>query len=124
MVAAGAACGGDAGGASAERFCGEIDEHRDQLTDPQITSAAGVDALLELYREIADLAPLAIEEEWRQLVSAYETASTFVPGDDESEQAALAAIYSSEEAAARVDRWLQENCGVDIGPVMTIVPHE
>ena len=41
-----------------------------------------IEPLLELYRDIAELAPLAIEPEWDQLVTAYETAATVVPGDE------------------------------------------
>lgn len=117
------ACGGG-GGPSAERFCGEIDEHREELTNPAVQSESDIEPLLELYRSIADVAPLAIEREWRQLITAYETASTVVPADEQSVQLALAEIYSSEESAARVSSWLQENCAVDIGPVVTIVPHD
>jgi hypothetical protein len=123
LVTAIAACGGDGGG-SAERFCGEIEANKEALTDPQLAYTDDIDPLLDLYREVGDLAPLAIEAEWNQLVEAYETASTVVPGDQASEQEALAAIYSSEESAATVDRWLQANCGVDIGPVFTIVAHD
>ena len=50
-------------------------------------------------------------------------AQQVVVGDQASEQEALAAIYSSEESAAEIDRWLRANCAVDIGPVFTIVPH-
>jgi hypothetical protein len=117
------ACGGD-DGPSAERFCGEVDEHREMLTNPDVQGAADIEPLLELYRQIGDLAPLSIEPEWRRLTTAYETASTIVPGDEASEQAALAEIYSSEESAARVSSWLSENCAVDIGPVATIVGHD
>lgn len=117
------ACGGG-GGASAERFCGEVDEHRELLTDPIVEFEGDIEPLLELYRGIGDVAPLSIEREWRRLITAYETASTVVPGDAESEQIALAEIYSSEESAARVSTWLKENCAVDIGPVFTIVPHD
>ncbi len=55
-------------------------------------------------------------------MSAYETASTVVIGDQESEQAALTAVYSSEQSAAAIEAWLMANCAVDIGPVFTIVP--
>ena len=55
-------------------------------------------------------------------MSAYETASTVVIGDQESEQAALTAAYSSEKSAAAIEAWLMANCAVDIGPVFTIVP--
>ncbi len=117
-----AGCRGQSGG-NAERFCGEVAENRDGLTNPELIFADDIEPLLDLYRDIAEVAPLAVEDDWNQLVSAYETASTVVPGDQASEQEALAAIYSSEESAAAVDQWLRSNCAVDIGPVFTIVPH-
>lgn len=117
-----AACGGGEG-PSAERFCGEIAANKDAITNPTLVDADDIEPFLEMYREIATLAPLAVEDDWNQLLSAYETASTVVPGDEASEQEALAAIYSSEKSAAAIERWLRENCAVDIGPVFTIVPH-
>lgn len=121
-IVAFAACGGDDGG-NAERFCGEVAAQKDALTNPQLTYTDDIEPLLKLYRDIGALAPLGIEKEWDQLVIAYETASTVIPGDTASEQEALAAIYSSEESAAAIDRWLRANCAVDIGPVFTIVAH-
>ena len=121
MVAIGAACGADEA-PSAERFCGEVAENTEALTKPQLNAVADIEMLLELYREIGDLAPLSVEDDWNQIVSAYETASTVVIGDQESEQLALTAIYSSEQAAAEVEAWLLANCAVEIGPVFTIVP--
>ena len=44
-------------------------------------------------------------------------------GDAESEQVAVSAIYPAEASAAKVDTWLKANCAVDIGPVVTLVPH-
>jgi hypothetical protein len=116
-----AACGGSEP-PSAERFCGEVQVNRDQLTDPEIATDGDIDVVLDLYREIAALAPLAVADDWNQLVTAYETASTVVIGDEESEQLALEAIYRSERSAAAVQQWLQDNCAVDIGPVFTIAP--
>ena len=122
MVAAAAGCSNESGG-SAERFCGEVAANKDALTNPDLTYSDDIEPLLDLYRSIGDLAPLAVEGDWNQLVAAYETASSVVPGDQASEQEALAAIYSSEESAAAIDQWLRANCAVDIGPVFTIVPH-
>ena len=116
-----AACGSDEP-PSAERFCGEVAANKEALTNPQLVYTDDIAPLLDLYRTIGDLAPLGVEEDWNQIVSAYETASTVVVGDQESEQAALSAIYSSEKSAAAVETWLMENCAVDIGPVFTIVP--
>lgn len=115
------ACGGGQDGGNAERFCGEIQVNAAQLTRPDLRFEDDVDPFLDLYRRIGDLAPLAIEQEWNQLTAAYETASTVVPGDADSEQVALSAIYSTEKSAAAIDRWLEKNCAVDIGPVFTIV---
>jgi hypothetical protein len=121
LIGLGAACGNDEA-PSAERFCGEVAENKDALTNPQLVATADIEALLDLYRDIGALAPLGVEDDWNQIVSAYETASTVVIGDEESEQAALTAIYSSEKSAAEVEAWLMANCAVDIGPVFTIVP--
>lgn len=117
------ACTGDET-PSAERFCGEIDARRAELTSPDLDFSDEIEPLLDLYRDIGKLAPLAIETEWDRLTSAYETASTIVPGDEESEQIALGAIFSTETSAAAIDRWLQTNCAVDIGPVFTIVTQD
>ena len=118
----GCAGGDDAG--SAGRFCGEIQVNAELLTQPNLQFEDDIEPFLDLYREIAELAPLSIEAEWDQLISAYEIASTVVPGDSESEQTALAAIYSTEKSAAAIDRWLEKTCAVDIGPVFTIVAQQ
>jgi hypothetical protein len=115
------ACGGDEA-PSAERFCGEVAANKEALTSPQLAFTNDIGPLLELYRDVGVLAPLGVEADWDQIVSAYETASTVMIGDQASEQAALTAIYSSEKSAAAVETWLLANCAVDIGPVFTIVP--
>lgn len=123
VVVTASACGDDGGGGNAERFCGEIAENETLLTDPQLAYSDDIGPLLDLYRRVADLAPLAIEDEWRQLVATYETASTVVPDDEASMQTALAAAYQSEGAALAVATWLRDNCAVEFGPITTIAPH-
>ena len=103
---------------------GEVDDRRTELTSPDLEFSDEIEPLLDLYRNVGALAPLSIETEWDRLTSAYETASTVVPGDEESEQIALSAIFSTEKSAAAIDRWLEANCSVDIGPVFTIVAQE
>jgi len=121
-LAALAACGGEEA-PSAERFCGEVAANNEALTSPQLVYTDDIDLLLDLYRDVGALAPIGVEPDWNRIVAAYETASTVVVGDQESEQAALTAIYSTEKSAAAVEAWLLANCAVDIGPVFTIVPH-
>jgi hypothetical protein len=116
------ACSTDKEGGDAERFCGEIAANQAQLTSPDLATSADIEPLLDLYRTIGDLAPLAIEPEWDQLILNYETASTVVPGDDQSMQTAVAMALQSEQAGARVKQWLVDNCALDIGPVATLAP--
>ena len=114
------ACSDD--GPDAGRFCGEVEANRVALTAPRIEFADDIEPFLALYRSVGELAPLAIEDEWGRLVENYETASTVVPGDPESEQRVITTALQSEEAATEVDAWLRENCGIDLGPLSTLVP--
>jgi hypothetical protein len=91
---------------------------------PPIGSDDELEATLEHYRMLADLAPVAIEHEWRDLVVNLETASTVVPGDGESLQRAVARAYATERSAVAVRDWLLANCSIDLGPVATIAPHD
>ena len=109
---------GDAG-----RFCAEAREHRATIVDPPIVDEAGLQATLDFYRLMGDLAPLAIAEEWNQLVVNLETAASLVPGDPDSEQLVAATAYATEPAAYAVTVWLSRNCGVEI-PITTIAPQE
>ena len=116
----GTACSDDR--PDAGRFCGEVEANRVALTDPRIEFSDDIEPFLALYRSVGELAPLAIEDEWDRLVDNYETASTVVPGDVDSEQRAITSALQSEEAATEVSTWLRENCGVDLGPLSTLVP--
>ena len=115
------ACGGD-DGPDAERFCGEVQANPAAVVDPSLATEADLDATLGRYRELGDLAPVAIAGEWEDLVVNLETASTVVPGDPASLQRALAQAYATERSAVAVHDWLLQNCGVDLGPVATITP--
>jgi len=121
VTAMAVACGRDEA-PSAERFCGEIEVNLDALTRPDLAFADDIDPLLDLYRDIGELAPLAIEAEWDQLIVNYETASTVVPDDPESVQRAVTEAFRSEQSAATVNQWLQDTCALSMGPIATIVP--
>lgn len=117
-----AGCGGDDEVQSdAERFCGEAVENRNNLVAPPLTNAAEVQATLDFYRLMGELAPLAIAAEWNDLVVSLETAATLVPGDPESEQIVAKTAYATEPSAFKVKEWLLDNCKLDI-PITTIAP--
>jgi hypothetical protein len=113
-------CGDDGPGDTA-RFCTEVQEHRDELmTSP--AALEDVDGYLALYRDIGDVAPLAIEPHWQALVLNYETANTVDTADPESVQRALAQAYATERSAVAVQAFLLANCNVELGPIATVVP--
>ncbi len=117
-----AACGGDDPvDSDGPRFCGEAIENRDNLVDPPLDTPAEVEATLDFYRLMGQLAPVAIAEEWDVVVGSLETAATLVPGDPQSEQLVAQTAYASEPSAFAVKKWLLENCGLDI-PITTIAP--
>lgn len=121
LVAVGGCQRDDAVDSDAERFCGEAAANTSLIVDPPLASEAELGATLDFYRLMGHLAPLAIATEWNTIVAAYETASTVVPGDPDSEQRSLMSIYAAEPSAYAVKVWLQRNCGVDI-PIVTIAP--
>ena len=121
LVALAACGGGDDVESDAGRFCGEAIENRDSIIAPPLTTEAEVEASLDFYRLMGQLAPIGIAEEWNDVLVSLETASTLVPGDSESEQLVARTAYATEPSAFAVKKWLLENCGLDI-PITTIAP--
>ena len=113
-------CGDDGPGDTA-RFCTAVQEHAAELTTRPATEE-DIAGFIDLYRDIEDVAPLAIEAHWQALVLNYETASTVDMADPESVQRALAQAYATERSAVAVKSFLLANCNVDIGPIATVVP--
>jgi hypothetical protein len=118
-----AGCGDDGVSSDAERFCGEATTRREMIVAPPMSTEAELEETLEFYRLMGQLAPAAIAEQWNDIVSAMETASTVVPGDAGSEQEMALQAYATERSAYEVAVWLRRNCGVDI-PITTIAPQD
>ena len=118
-----AGCGDDGVQSDAERFCGEASTRRDMIVAPPMATEQEVDATLDFYRLMGELAPVAIADQWNQIVTAMETASTVAPGDPDSQQQVALQAYATERSAYEVAVWLKRNCGVDI-PITTIAPQE
>jgi hypothetical protein len=109
------ACADDGGG-DTERFCGLVQENVEALrAEPQTPEE--IESLIDLWTEIGEDAPLAIEPDWQAHVLNFETAWT---GTDEEE--IYARVYATERSSVAVVDWLRTNCGIDFGPVTTIVP--
>ena len=118
------ACGGDDPSPSAARFCAEVAANRSSIVSPTLTGDLDVDVVVELHQRLRSLAPLAVATEWGLITEAIEAAAAVDVADVDSLQRAVDAAYRSETAAVTVAEWVLASCGVDLGPVTTIVPHD
>jgi hypothetical protein len=110
-----AACDDDDGG-DTEAFCTEVGDSIEALRATPATEEQ-VEDLIDLWRDLGDSAPLAIEAEWNTHADSLELAWT---SDDQQE--VLASAFAAEQSTVTIAAWLEENCGIDFGPVTTIVP--
>lgn len=117
-----AGCGSEDDGGDTQRFCADVTANAEAIVRPPLVTEDDVDDTLDLYRDLADVAPITIEEEWRDLLLNVETASTVDPDDPESVQRTVAVAFATEKSAVAVRDWVLTNCGVDLGPVATIAP--
>jgi hypothetical protein len=117
-------CGSDDDGGDTQQFCAKVAANVADIVTPPLATEDDIDDTLDLYRDLAERAPIAIEEEWRDLLVNVETASTVVPDDPESVQRTVAVAYATERSAVAVKNWVLTNCGVDLGPVATIAQQD
>ena len=115
-----AGCGSDTTRRTDEHYCATVNAHLAELNNPSVATPADVERTVDLYHSIAEVAPLAVEEEWNVLAIAYETASTVVPGDQASMQLAADTIRASQKSASAITSYTQQLCNAQVGP--SIVP--
>jgi len=113
LVATG--CRDDGGAGDTGQFCALVQENVEPLRAVPETPEQ-IQQLIDLYAEVGDVAPLAIEPDWSALTLNLETA--FTSEDDEE---ILSRVYATERSAVAVTAWLRNNCGIDFGTVATIV---
>lgn len=118
------ACGDPTPERDAAAFCEGLRTNHSAIVAGSIASELELSSTLEMYRQLDDLAPLAVSQEWSTLLNAIETANTVVPGDPDGIQRVAEAAYQSEAAALAIAEWAMASCDVDLGPVTTLVPHD
>ena len=110
----GASCA-NAPARSDERFCGELNTHADAIrTVP--TSVEEIPGLIQLYSRMGEVAPLAIEPDWRQLIVNLKTADGVDVKDPNAGQIVADVAYASQKSAQAVVVWAQQVCGLELGP--------
>lgn len=109
------ACGDDGRTGDTARFCELVQDNLAALrADP--TTADEIDGLIDLWTDVGQRAPLAIEPDWSAHILLFETAR-----DSDDQEEILARMYATEQSSVAVAAWLQDNCAVDFGPVATVV---
>ena len=104
--------------------CGCLREELKQSSEivaATINSDLELTATLEIYRRLQTLAPLAVAQEWSNVVQAIETANTVVPGDPAASNVLLPPATKAK-LRTTIREWAMASCDVDLGPVTTLVP--
>ena len=101
---------------SAERFCGELTTHKDDI-HALPTTPEEVSALINLYSRMGEVAPLEVQENWDQLSTNLKTANSVDINDPASMQAVADQAYATQRAAENLVDWARTTCGLELGPV-------
>ncbi len=114
MVVAG--CGGGDNRDPAT-FCGRLRIAQPALTDPNDQVA-----LVALYQDLDDEAPLQIKDDWHQITVLLSSITNYDTSDEAETQAVLASVLRSQAAVTAVAVWARDTCRIELGPIPTVVP--
>lgn len=81
-----------------------------------------IDATVERYERLLEVAPLAIEADLRTVTELFQAAADMDASDPDNVQAVVDQAYYSEQSATNVAEWTLETCGVDISTGLTVAP--
>ncbi len=96
-------------------YCAAVRADLEVLMNPAIATGDDVDAMIDRYRAIAEVAPAGVELEWQVVIEAFETAATVIPGDQASLELANQAALAGGPAYGRLQTYTQQTCGIDVG---------
>lgn len=106
---------------TATNFCRQLAKEVPGITQPTATPAE-VTSMLDRYKRLGKVAPLAIEPDWKSLTELLTLASRANGNDPESIQAVIDMSYSTQKAADAAAKWIRETCGVDISTGLNVGP--
>lgn len=106
---------------TATNFCRQLAKEMPSITEPTVTPADVV-TMLDRYRRLGKVAPLAIEKNWQSLTELLTVASRANATDPQSIQAVVDMAYATEKAADASAKWIRETCGVDISSGLNVGP--
>lgn len=102
---------------SANRFCGELNRSLPDLT-AEPADGDDVDGLVDRFRSLNGITPVAIEDEWQALTDLVELAAASDPLDPASGQSLADAAYATERPARDIERWVEATCGFQMPDVI------
>jgi hypothetical protein len=108
-----AACGADSGPRGLDAYCTDLAAQA-ELLNLDLVTPDDVDALVDRYEHFADTAPLAVEEQWRQLTNLATAAATVDLASEESRAAVVEQAASTERAVAQIAEHAAARCGVTL----------
>jgi hypothetical protein len=119
-----AACDRGGRGGDTATFCADVGDNVDYLRFADFQNLEQVDTIIDLYTKIGAKAPLEIETDWDAIVLELRTVRDTDLTDAEAVEEMYSRIFATEPSYLAVADWLQVNCDVDLGPVVTIVSHD
>jgi hypothetical protein len=114
-----AACSGS--GRSVSAFCSRLAKDRDSLV-AVVSDPAGVKKALASYEAVDAVAPEAIRDDWHQVTTLVQRASTINPTKTDDTSALVSDAFASSEAVQKVTAYSKATCGVDLAATTTTLP--
>lgn len=102
---------------SATRFCGTLKSTLPDLTNT-VASSDDISALVDRFKTLNDITPLAIQDEWQSLSDLVQLAADTDPLSPESRQALADAAYQAERPTREIERWVEATCGFQMPDVI------
>ena len=114
-----AACGSTP--RTATNFCRQLAKETEGLAELPATPDA-INRTVERYERLLEVAPLAVEDDWRTLTELLREAGKLDASDEQAVQKVVDQAYASERAAQNAMKWVMTNCGVDISSGNSVTP--
>lgn len=106
-----AACGGT--NRTANNFCRQLERELPGLGVAP-TTQSDVEVLVSRYRRIAEVAPVAVADDWETLTSMFEDAARLNTANSADVEAFTKEALQANKAVARALQWVKDTCGVDL----------
>jgi hypothetical protein len=106
---------------TATNFCRQLEKEISGMTEAPVTPSA-INELVERYERLLEVAPLAVEDDWRALTEMLRKTADVDAADEVSIQAVVDEAYATERSAQDAQQWVVTTCGIDISSGAAVTP--